>query len=181
MAMMELGDCELRCELDSHSDTMCAGNNCLLIEHIGEQVNVQPFSGTYKPIANIPVGTAATAYDCPDGTVMILVFHQALCFGDKLKGTLLCPNQMRSNGVVIENCPSQFDPRSGHCIRIPVAGVAIPLEMDGVISYFRTRVPTWEEYHGCECYLLTLDMTWEPYSTWFAEQEELAHESRSTS
>src|SRR5687768_2268189 len=94
MEMRELGDQDLFYELDSHSNTTCAGNNCLVIEFTGKQVNDQPFSDTYKPISNVPVGTATTAYNCPDGAVVILVLHQVLCFQDKLKEILLPPTSL---------------------------------------------------------------------------------------
>ena len=178
MAMLAQDKRSNRCELDSHSDTTCAGDNCLVIEYTGDQVNVMPFSDTYKPMKNVPVGTVATAYDRSDGTVIVLVFHQALCFGEKLKGTLICPNQLRDNGIVIDECPTQFDPTSNHAIHIPIANITLPLELDGVISYFTTRMPTWDEYHNCESYSMTSDATWKPYDSWYAEQEQIAQEAR---
>ena len=134
MAKMIAQDRKDKCELDSHADTTCAGDNCLIIDYTGIQVNVQPFSDSYKPIPNVQVGTAATAYDRPDGTTIILIFHQALCFGNRISGTLICPNQLRANGIRIEDCPIQFDPQSNHHIHIPSANVTIPLEATAVVE-----------------------------------------------
>jgi hypothetical protein len=47
----------------------------------------------------------------------MLVFHEALYFGSKLKELLLCPNQMRDAGIKIKDVPMQFDAASSHSIK----------------------------------------------------------------
>jgi hypothetical protein len=74
----------------------------------------------------------------------MLVFHEALYFRLKLKASLLCPNQMRDAGIKIEDVPMQFDAAFSHSIKVNNI-LEIPLEMHGVISHIRTRLPTDEE------------------------------------
>jgi hypothetical protein len=62
--------------------------------------------------------------------------NQALYYGDRLKHTLLNPNQLRSNGLKVEDVPRQFDKRSTHSIIIPNAKdgdqpLVIALELGG--------------------------------------------------
>jgi hypothetical protein len=106
----------------------------------------------------------------------MLVFHEALYFGSKLKESLLCPNQMRAAGIKIDEAPIQFDPSSTHLLRVG-QDLVIPLEMHGVISYLNTRLPADADiaqyraghFQSAE---LTEDFAWESYSEQeFAERE----------
>jgi hypothetical protein len=50
----------------------------------------------------IPIGSAATRWINPEnGEPLLLFFNEALFFGQKMQNTLLCPNQVRSNGVEV--------------------------------------------------------------------------------
>ncbi len=57
------GFCAGRCEMDSHADTCVAGSNCTVLEFTGRTANVEAYSLQY-PSKEIPIATAATAYDC---------------------------------------------------------------------------------------------------------------------
>ena len=166
---------EVRTELDSHADTCVGGPNCMLLEASGSTTTVHSFSGRRKPFQDVPIGTVATAYTDPDmGETYILVIAEALYFGNQINVTLLNPNQMRNNGVKVENVPVQYDKKSGHCIQAD--GLNIPLKMNGVISYFDSRYPSEEELENCTRIYLTADIPWEPYSSTFESQEEAARQ-----
>jgi hypothetical protein len=53
----------------------------------------------------------------------------------------------RRPGVTIEGAPIQLDASSSHSLKVKGAPV-IPLQMHGVISHFRTRLPTSEEINN---------------------------------
>lgn len=163
-----------RCELDSHADTCCLGSNFAVTYYTGQQVAVRPFSSDYKPMRNVQVVTGETAYDCPDGSVVLLVVHQGLYMGKRTKVSLLNPNQMRDNGVRVDDCPTQFDPKSPHALVVPK--LEFPLRLDFVdnVSFLRTRLPTAEEQRDCERFELTSDAVWDPHSDKLAEQEAAA-------
>lgn len=147
-----------------------------ILELKDEKVNVFPFSDEYNAVQDVPIATVATVWENPKNRELwMLVFHEALYFGSKLKESLLCPNQMRAAGVKIDEAPIQFNPSSTHSL--PVGrDLVIPLEMHGVISYLNTRLPTDAEiaqyraghFQSVE---LTKDFAWEPYSEEFAERE----------
>ena len=110
------------CELDSHADTCVAGRNTLLVSDEGRQVTVHPYSGEYKPIPDVSIATVATLWIHPtDGQPYILIINEALYFGDRVDVTLLNPNQLRANGIIVEDVPRQFDPKSSHSIYHPTA------------------------------------------------------------
>jgi hypothetical protein len=152
-----------------------------------DRVNVFPFSDNYAAIKDVPIATVAMIWEDPkNGKVWMLVFHEALYFGSKVKESLLCPNQMRDAGIKIEDVPIQFDTSSSHSIKVD-GTLEIPLEMHGIISYIKkTQLPTDEEldrYHEglLQSVELTADTPWEPYSKKFAEQEHAARTARHVS
>ena len=140
-------DDDMRTELDSHADTCVAGRNTLLVSDEGRQVTVHPYSGEYKPIQDVSIATVATMWIHPqNGQPYILIINEALYFGDRVDVTLLNPNQLRANGVIVEDVPRQFDSKSSHSIFHPTAKLRIPLSLDGISSGFVSRKPTWAEY-----------------------------------
>ncbi len=53
------------CELDSHADTCVAGANCIVLEYTNHVCSVSAFSEAHETLHDIPIVTAATAYDDP--------------------------------------------------------------------------------------------------------------------
>uniref|UniRef100_A0A7S4AMF1 Uncharacterized protein n=1 Tax=Pseudo-nitzschia australis TaxID=44445 RepID=A0A7S4AMF1_9STRA len=132
-------------EMGSHADTTIAGSNMVMLDDLADVlhfVNVSPFSDDYAPIKKVPIAQCATAWTDPEsGVVWILVFDEALYFGDKVRNSLINPNQIRSHAFnKVDDTPRQFDPNSNHGITfvsdVDDKTLFIPLHMDGVISYF---------------------------------------------
>ena len=166
-------DDEPWCELDSHADTCVAGANCAPMGPVGPCVNVHAFAPGYGA-KTYHIRTAATVWtDESDGNEYLLVFHQSIFLGDDLQHTLVNPNQLRHNGITVQDCPKQFDRNSQHCIQVPGKGLKIPLQMRGVISGFHSRLPTQEELESLPQIELTRDI-WNPKSDNFAAAEEAA-------
>ena len=135
-------DDELWCELDSHADTFIAGSNCIPLGPAGPRVNVHAFPPGYGA-KTYHVGTAATVWmDELDGHEYLLVFHQCIFLGKEIKHTLINPNQLHHCGLVVHDCPKQFDHKSPHSIMVPAHNLTIPLKMCGIISGFHTQLPT---------------------------------------
>ena len=151
-----------RSELDSHADTCVAGANTTPMWFTEQRVSVSPFIGEYKPLDDIPIASIATAWDNPvDGSTIILIVNEALYFGERMPYSLLCPNQLRYNGLIVNDIPKTFDTKSTHSIIIP-GKLNLPLRMRGVLSYLCTRKPTEQELHACERYELMSSAPWEP-------------------
>lgn len=163
-------------ELDSHADTCCAGSNCAVLEYTGKSCSVVGFNrdNPKDKLTHIPIIKTATAYDTPTGETLILVIPQALYLGDYLSYSLLCPNQLRDHGIILDDVPQHLapDPRlATHSIYAPEENVRIPLEMRGVISLFYTRRPTAIEIEECPWIVLTSELEWDPHSPAFQENE----------
>ena len=163
------------CELDSHADTCVAGANCIILETTNMTVSVSAFSDTHEVIHDVPIVTAATAYDNPrTGDTVILIFGQAIYLGDQIQASLLCPNQLRAHGVTVDDIPRHLAPPdrpSNHSIYCPDDELNIPLSLKGIISYFNSRTPTQEELNTCKWVILTDEHEWDPHSEFFQEQE----------
>ncbi len=88
------------------------------------------------PIENVPIVSAATAYDDPaTGDTFILAFHEALYYGTKLDHSLISPNQVQAYGIPFWDNP--FDPDRGLSIDAD-ASLCIPLQPAGTKLQFRS-------------------------------------------
>jgi len=164
---------EGRSELDSHADTCVGGSNSALLGPAQNTATVSAFAPGYGK-KSYPVGTVGTVWTDPlSGTEYLLVIHQAIFLGKDLKHSLLNPNQLRANGLMVDDCPKQYNPRSTHSIVVEEPQVTIPLSMHGIISYFPSRKPTQEDVENLEWITLTGTARWKPKSQEFADKEAL--------
>jgi hypothetical protein len=117
--------CNSTCELYSHEGTCIAGPNCRVLEYTGYTVTVSGFSDKlHGPIENVFIFKAATAYDdLVTGITYILVSGQSIYLGNDVEHTLLCPNQLRYNGVTVDDCPKH--------LALPEQQVRVPLYLLG--------------------------------------------------
>ena len=153
-----------RLGIDSHADMTCVGAHAKILEiYEGQLCNVQPFNDSYESMKNIRTVNAAFAYDSDDGKTYILEVNQCLDFSHTMEHSLLCPNQARVNGVVIEDCPKFLDKhnKSSHSIWFPDNNVILPLELKFPISFLPVRRPTEEELEFCETLELTSTDHWD--------------------
>ena len=148
-------------EIDNHADTCCFGANFTPLFFTGHVCQVQPFIDTYQSIENVEICTTATAYDdVKTGLTYILIFNQGLWFGQRLQHSLINPNQCRAAGIDL--CDDPFDPFRSLSIHDPVTDTTLPLEMNGTICQFTTRVPSNDELEYCPRIILTSDLPWDP-------------------
>jgi hypothetical protein len=126
-------------ESDTNADTCCLGKNFIPIGITNRTADVYPYDSAYAPITNVPIVSGATAYDHPDGSTYILVFHESLYYGAKLDHSLMNPNQIRHNGVDFWDNP--YDEYHDLSISHPNCP-DIPLRLHGTKLSFKTRVPT---------------------------------------
>ena len=164
-----------RAEIDSRADTVCAGATFRLIEETNQYCCVSGFHADMAPMQDVPVATVATAYDDPiSQQTYVLIFHEALYFGDSMEHSLISPMQLRHNGVKVDQTPRQYDSTSSHGIMFPQdeeLDLFIPFHLHGCISYFSTRLPTDVEMQRSQYVYMTEDAVWDPYSDAFRKAE----------
>jgi hypothetical protein len=161
-----------RAELDSHADTCGLNNVAQILEFHGQVADVSRFSTAMQSLHDIPIVKGAVAYnDHETGEVIVLVFNQALYFGDKLSHILLNPNQMRTSNIKVDDIPKHLCAKSTHSIMVEEENLIIPMKLNGIISYFNVRTPTLSEIENCPHINMTSAEEWNPYSHHFEELE----------
>ena len=152
-------------ELDSHADSTVLGQNCVILSYSGRECDVRPYSDEYDAVQNIPVVTGATAWTSAEtGETYILVFHEALWFGDRLDHSLINPNQLRHFGIDVVDNPYADTPMG---IKLGDDDDDIPFTSKGTTIYFDSRTPTDAELQNCRHVHLTCQQPWDPHNVCF--------------
>ena len=68
-------------ETDNNADTCVMGKNFHVCHSSGRVADVFGFRGDYDDPDEIHIATGTTAFDHPDGYVILLTFHEALWYG----------------------------------------------------------------------------------------------------
>ena len=137
-------------ELDTHADTCALGDACLVLGDTGETVDVGGFGEGVGVLKDVSIVHGAVAYDCPSTSkTYLLIYHQALR-APGMEVHLLNPFQMREQGLIVNDIPlQQLDKesrtRQSHSIVHQEPDLHIPLSIQGTMSGFTVRKPTWEE------------------------------------
>ena len=147
--------------MDTHADTTALGSNFVALYFTGQCVDVTPFSKEYAATTNIPVAQGATAYtDKQTGITYILIVNEGLWFGNRMKHSLINPNQLRKFGIDL--CDDPFDPYRALRLYDHDSGVKVPFETRGSTVLFESRCPTQEKLDTCLPVVLTDDTPWDP-------------------
>jgi hypothetical protein len=89
--------------MDSRADTVCAGENFIPLFHHGTECDVSGYSDELGTMKNIPIMTVAIAIDeISTHKTHILIVTFELYIGPKIKQSLICLNQCREGGTIID-------------------------------------------------------------------------------
>ena len=81
------------------------------------------FESAKAVVPNLPIVSAATAVDLPDGETVVLIFHEAIKLPPG-NNSLICPNQVRAFGHKVDDIPhkyggkQQIETRDGYVIPV---------------------------------------------------------------
>ena len=143
LSVKELHDgCELL--IDSGADTCCAGRHAYVIEIIPNMtVSCRGFSDNLPVEDNLPIANVIYAYDCKDrGEVILLRINYCIYLGNKKCDAIACPNQLRLNGISVNERPSYLFPNESSTQQIIADGVVFPLLLRGPLTYLPIRRPS---------------------------------------
>jgi len=160
-------------ELDTHANMVVLGKECFVFETTGRTCNVEPFSSDLGIAKDVPIIDGALAYDCPyTHETYILIVRNTLhiCAMDH---NLIPPFIMREGGVIVNDIPKMHCPDltiDDHCISFKDIDLRIPLQLNGVFSYFHTRKPLPSELYARDKVFITPDaFEWNPHCTSYAQ------------
>jgi hypothetical protein len=153
-----------------------------IVADTGQTISVSGFIDSLGKVKEVPIVTAAVAYDDPTTYLTyVLFFHQVL-YIERLGHHLLCPAQLRANQVTVDEVPLLRIPAehrhpAGHSIitNHPHKFLHIPLHLQGTTSYFTVMRPTHEEVESdrdCIHIHMTSDQPWDPYDQSIHHAEE---------
>jgi hypothetical protein len=111
-----------------------------------------------------------------------LVVNQALFLGHDFQTSLIDPKQLRSHGIIVDDCPKHLAPNPSeatHSIYVPHHNLQIPLELNGVVSTFQVHFPSDQELDNCLWVELTSDKEWDPHSRDFTDREGVQNKMKS--
>ena len=96
--------------IDSHADTCCV-NKHAYIEMVVEGMTVDaiPFDLQLRKMSNLPIVHAIYAYDDTRTSRTTLIQLNNSIFIKDMDNALLCPNQAREYGTIIDDVPPHLD------------------------------------------------------------------------
>ena len=129
--------------MDSPTDTIVCGFNCIIMHFTGKECDVAPYTDAHETINSVSIVNAATEYDNPEtGDTTILILNKAIWIGETMDYTLVNPNQLRAYGMKV-----QYNPFAEAPIFISTEDhdFMLPLSSKGTILRVTTRTPTYKE------------------------------------
>ena len=89
-------------ELYLHADMIVCVSNCIVMNFMGKECDVTPYTDTYEIIKAVPTVQAATAYNnTGTGETKIRILDKAIWMGETMDHTLVNPNQLRAYGMTV--------------------------------------------------------------------------------
>ena len=142
---IEASSDDLRTELDSYASIVVLGLNSFVFETTGRFWNVQFFRSDKGITKDVPIVDGASSYDCPcTGVVYVLIVINDL-YISSMDYNMIPPFIIRAGGVSVNDIPKiycEYPAVDNHCILFDNSGLWIQFQLNGVFSYFHTRVPT---------------------------------------
>lgn len=155
--------CRLGC--DSHADTCCV-NEHAYVESIVEGMTVDaiPFDDSLGKVSNLSIVHAILAIDnILDGQTHLIRLCNSI-YVPHMKHCLLCPNQAREFGTIIDDVPIPLDHTGRSTFSMHTAdGTIFPFQRYGPTAYLHVRRPTDEELASIPILDITEEEGWNPY------------------
>ena len=150
--------------MDTHADVSCAGKDAYILETLeGRLCEVRGFHDSYNSLTNVEYVNVAYKYLDKTGQEYLLEVNQALNFTNSMTNSILCTNQARHNGVIVNDIPQVIDKQSPQCITFPSEDINLPLVMKGPVPVIPVMRPTEIELQTLPRLQLTSDnILWNP-------------------
>ena len=135
------------------------GQHVTIINISGKSADVRPLPSDCSKLKAVPIIDAVVSYDSPHRLeTFILVVRNGL-YVNSMMNNLIPPFVMREAGLKVNDVPKiyiecQNLTNERHCIVSTADSngteLRIPMQLDGILSYFLTQNLTQEEINKCE-------------------------------
>jgi hypothetical protein len=155
--------------LDGGADTCVLGKGWkLLASKDSRRSNVFGFDHEDAVKRNLPIVSAITAVDLPDGSSIVLTVHEAI-YNDTGNHALLSEFQLREFGVQIDSVCHRHGGTQQMVIQDDGESLVVPLELASCMIQFKHRLPNDEGVKSLKQYCLTRgESPWNPLA--FSDQ-----------
>ena len=152
--------------MDTHADVSCAGRDAYITSRIlGRTCEVKGFHDSYNTINDVLYVNVLYTYQDEYGQEYLLELNQALDFTKTMTNSILCTNQARHNGIIVNDIPKIIDNNSPQCITFPDNNVHLPLLMKGPVPILPISRPNHNDLEVLPRLQLTSDeVVWDPSS-----------------
>ena len=130
-------------------------------------------------MSKVPIVDAVVAYDCPYTRKKYLFLMRNVLYIASIKHNLITPLILREAILTVSDIPKIHCDETtieDHSIYDERTKLRVPLQLDGIFSYFPTRALTLDEMQNCdqiEHIFLSPDAeTWDPYSESYSINED---------
>ena len=149
---------------DSHADTSCV-NKHAYVETIvdGLTVDAIPFDSRIGKLTNLPIVHAIFAVDNITTFETHLIRLNHSIYIRDMEHSLLCPNQARAFGTIVDDVPPHLDHTGCSTFSLCTGNHSFPLESYGPTAFLRVRRPTDEELSTLQPIDITDHTGWDPY------------------
>ena len=153
--------------LDTGADTCIAGKQTWVVEVVeGFTATAKGFDDDSAALEDLPIVNVKYAHDLAGtGEKIIIEVNHCIYIGARKSDGILCPNQLRMNGVYIDDRSPVLFPGVDDTQSIIVDGTKISLHMNGPLMEMHVRRPTLSEITNDDLQLVTLTSPygWDPY------------------
>jgi hypothetical protein len=141
--------------LDGDADTCVLGQGReVLSVHNTRRANVVGFDHEAAVKRNLPIVSAITAVNLPDGISVLLIVHETI-YNDTANHSLLSEFQLKYFDVKIDSIGHKHGGTQKMVIQEVGSSLVITLELAGCMIRFNHRLPTTEEINSLKQYCLT--------------------------
>ena len=153
--------------VDTGTDTRVTGKHAWVVEIIkGFLANMRGFDDSTHTLENLPIVNVKYAFDVEaTSETIILELNHCIYLGSKKTDSILCPNQLRMNGIYIDERPSALFPGLENTQCIIGDGTKMDLMINGPLMTLSVRRPSLTEITDDNIQVITLTSPhgWDPY------------------
>ena len=125
-------------------------------------MNAIPFDDSIGKMSNLPIVHAIYANDDPESLRTFLLRFNNAIYIKNMKNALLCPNQAREHGTIVDDVSPHLDHTGKSTLSVSTSEHAFHLQQHGPTACLQLRRPKNEEMDNLDIIDITDEHEWKP-------------------